>query len=202
MAKFEANIPSYLKSGAGAVPIDNNFEKITAQPQNLSEVIDNYTNNFSGGIRTPDNLVSPVADKENNPYEYNTLKYWEWFLDRALGKERDPKYMGYWSVAHTADLLQKYSDAGAKLNKWEEYEDLLNEKLKKHTEHFKSKTLEDQQKWLESEKKDFKKTYDMGIIPGQPRDKEEITTPSVPLPYEQEVKVPQERLTDDDILIA
>ena len=58
MAKFEANIPSYLKSGAGAVPIDNNFEKITAQPQNLSEVIDNYTNNFSGGIRTPDNLVS------------------------------------------------------------------------------------------------------------------------------------------------
>ena len=58
MAKFEANIPSYLKSGAGAVPIDNNFEKITAQPQNLSEVIDNYTNNFSGGIKTPDNLVS------------------------------------------------------------------------------------------------------------------------------------------------
>ena len=65
MAKFEANIPSYLKSGAGSVPIDNNFEKTTAQPQNLSEVIDNYTNNFSGGIKTPDNLVSgdtPVGE--------------------------------------------------------------------------------------------------------------------------------------------
>jgi len=58
MAKFEANIPSYLKSGAGSVPIDNNFEKIASQPQNLSEVINNYTKNFSGSIRTPDNLVS------------------------------------------------------------------------------------------------------------------------------------------------
>ena len=58
MAKFEANIPSYLKSGAGSVPIDNNFEKIEGQPQNLSEVINNYTKNFSGSIRTPDNLVS------------------------------------------------------------------------------------------------------------------------------------------------
>ena len=58
MAKFEADIPSYLKSGAVAVPIDNNFEKNTSQPQNLSEVIDNYANNFSGGIKTPDNLVS------------------------------------------------------------------------------------------------------------------------------------------------
>ena len=58
MAKFEADIPSYLKSGAGAVAIDNNFEKTTTQPQNLSEVIDNYTSNFSGGIRTPNNLVS------------------------------------------------------------------------------------------------------------------------------------------------
>jgi hypothetical protein len=67
MAKFEANIPSYLKSGAGSVPIDNNFEKITGQPQNLSEVIDNYTKNFSGGIRTPDNLVAdsiPVQTSE------------------------------------------------------------------------------------------------------------------------------------------
>ena len=65
MAKFEADIPSYLKSGAGSVPIDNNFEKTTTQPQNLSEVIDNYTNNFSGGIKTPDNLVSagtPVGE--------------------------------------------------------------------------------------------------------------------------------------------
>ena len=65
MAKFEANIPSYLKSGAGSVPIDNNFEKITDQPENLSVVIDNYTNNFSGGIKTPDNLVSddtPVGE--------------------------------------------------------------------------------------------------------------------------------------------
>ena len=65
MAKFEANIPSYLKSGAGSVPIDNNFEKITGQPGNLSEVIDNYTNNFSGSIRSPDNLVSddtPVGE--------------------------------------------------------------------------------------------------------------------------------------------
>ena len=65
MAKFEADIPSYLKSGAGAVPIDNNFERIITQPQNLSEVIDNYTNNFSGGIKTPDNLVSagtPVGE--------------------------------------------------------------------------------------------------------------------------------------------
>ena len=65
MAKFEADIPSYLKSGAGSVPIDNNFEKITDQPENLSVVIDNYTNNFSGGIKTPDNLVSddtPVGE--------------------------------------------------------------------------------------------------------------------------------------------
>ena len=65
MAKFEADIPSYLKSGAGSVPIDNNFEKITDQPENLSAVIDNYTNNFSGGIKTPDNLVSddtPVGE--------------------------------------------------------------------------------------------------------------------------------------------
>ena len=58
MAKFEANIPSYLKSGAGSVPIDNNFEKITSQPQNLSEVIDNYAKNFSAGVKAPDNLVS------------------------------------------------------------------------------------------------------------------------------------------------
>ena len=74
MAKFEANIPSYLKSGAGAVPIDNNFEKITAQPQNLSEVIDNYTNNFSGGIRTPDNLVSDDMPVGNTYGEGPTMK--------------------------------------------------------------------------------------------------------------------------------
>ena len=74
MAKFEANIPSYLKSGAGAVPIDNNFEKITAQPQNLSEVIDNYTNNFSGGIRTPNNLVSDDTNVGKTYGEGPTMK--------------------------------------------------------------------------------------------------------------------------------
>jgi len=41
MAKFEANIPSYLKSGAGSVPIDNNFARIDSEPENLSQVIDN-----------------------------------------------------------------------------------------------------------------------------------------------------------------
>ena len=35
MAKFEANIPSYLKSGAGSVPIDDTFQKIGSQPENL-----------------------------------------------------------------------------------------------------------------------------------------------------------------------
>ena len=80
MAKFEANIPSYLKSGAGSVPIDNNFEKTTTQPQNLSEVIDNYANNFSGGIKTPDNLVSddtpiqaPQEDSEIELYKTPTM---------------------------------------------------------------------------------------------------------------------------------
>ena len=58
MAKFEADIPSYLKSGEGAVPIDSNFEKVASESQNLSEVIDNYTNSFSTGVRTPDTLIS------------------------------------------------------------------------------------------------------------------------------------------------
>ena len=60
MAKFEANIPSYLKSGAGSVPIDDTFQKIGSQPENLSAVIDNYSRNFSGGIQYPDGV--PMGD--------------------------------------------------------------------------------------------------------------------------------------------
>lgn len=62
MAKFEANIPSYLKSGAGSVPIDNNFDSVGGPAENLSQVIDNYTNNFSGMIKTPDDMSTPVSN--------------------------------------------------------------------------------------------------------------------------------------------
>ena len=61
MAKFEANIPSYLKSGAGSVPIDNNFEKITDQPENLSVVIDNYTMEKDEILTTP--MLDPAQIK-------------------------------------------------------------------------------------------------------------------------------------------
>lgn len=70
MAKFEANIPSYLKSGAGSVPIDNNFAKIDSEPENLSQVIDNYTNNFSGLIKSPDDMgmsIPPVEIPQIQP---------------------------------------------------------------------------------------------------------------------------------------
>ncbi len=73
MAKFEANIPSYLKSGAGSVPIDNNFAKIDSEPENLSQVIDNYTNNFSGLIKSPDDMsmaspVKPIPGQQPLPF--------------------------------------------------------------------------------------------------------------------------------------
>lgn len=86
MAKFEANIPSYLKSGAGSVPIDNNFAKIDSEPENLSQVIDNYTNNFSGLIKSPDDIgmsIPPVeipqiqpqvqTEKEINPLDLESI---------------------------------------------------------------------------------------------------------------------------------
>jgi len=77
MAKFEADIPSYLKSGEGAVPIDSNFEKVAPESQNLSEVIDNYTKGFSAGVRTPDTLVSddsPV-DETLGPRRFPQTEY-------------------------------------------------------------------------------------------------------------------------------
>ena len=64
MAKFEANIPSYLRSGAGSVPIDNNFAKVDSEPGNLSQVIDNYTNNFSGVIKSPDDMSMSAPSME------------------------------------------------------------------------------------------------------------------------------------------
>ncbi len=86
MAKFEANIPSYLKSGAGSVPIDNNFARIDSEPENLSQVIDNYTNNFSGLIKSPDDMsmnIPPVeipqiqpqvqTEKEINPLDLESI---------------------------------------------------------------------------------------------------------------------------------
>ena len=62
MAKFEANIPSYLKSGAGSVPIDNNFDSVGGPAENLSQVIDNYSNNFSSIIKTPDDMSMPAPN--------------------------------------------------------------------------------------------------------------------------------------------
>jgi len=66
MAKFEANIPSYLKSGAGSVPIDNNFDMAGGSAENLSQVIDNYNNNFSTGVKTPANTSMPAPDTTTN----------------------------------------------------------------------------------------------------------------------------------------
>jgi hypothetical protein len=73
MAKFEANIPSYLRSGAGSVPIDNNFAKVDSEPENLSQVIDNYTNNFSGLVKSPDDMsmvssVKPIPGQQPLPF--------------------------------------------------------------------------------------------------------------------------------------
>ena len=124
--------------------------------------------------------TTQIADKETNPYEYDTLEYWEWYLDKSMS--RDPRYMGYWGTAHINDLIKRYEEAGGDALK---YKTLFNKKLEKHTEHFKSRDPEAQQKWLEREKEEFKKNYDKGIIPGQPQD--EKSTPIIKAPYEQEI---------------
>ena len=141
----------------------------------------------SGGIAGQLHLNRPgydtggtIADKETNPYEYDTLEYWEWYLDKSMS--RDSRYMGYWGTAHINDLIKRYEEAGGDALK---YKTLFNERLEKQTEHFKSKTPEAQQKWLEREKEEFKKNYDKGIIPGQPQD--EKSTPIIKTPYEQEI---------------
>ena len=121
-----------------------------------------------------------TTQKETNPYEHDTLEYWEWYLDKSMS--RDSRYMGYWGTAHINDLIKRYEEVGGDALK---YKTLFNERLEKQTEHFKSKTPEAQQRWLESEKEDFEKSRDMGIIPGQPKD--EISTPIVKIPYEQEI---------------
>ena len=77
MAKFEANIPSYLKSGAGSVPIDDTFQKIGSQPENLSAVIDNYSRNFSGSIQYPDGEsmagpIKPIPGQQTLPLDIPT----------------------------------------------------------------------------------------------------------------------------------
>jgi len=124
--------------------------------------------------------TTQIADKETNPYEYDTLEYWEWYLDKSMS--RDPRYMGYWGTAHINDLIKKYEEAGGDALK---YKTLFNKQLEKHTEHFESRTPEAQQKWLEREKEELKKNYDRGIIPGQPKD--EKSTPIIKTPYEQEI---------------
>lgn len=99
-----------------------------------------------------------------NPYKYGTVDYYKWWLDEGSTADSETEYMGGFTLTHEMDLIKNLEEAGGDATV---YKDNLQKKINENAEWFQSLSPEKQKEEKEYLNKEFKKDYDMGIMPGQ-----------------------------------